>query len=783
MSTASNSTGKSARAAMIVAAVMIGQNLAGRALRDGFFLSHFEPNALPTVMIGSSLLSVALVLSSARVFRRFAPVHALPVLFACSALLFVAEWALSFRAPGLAAIAVYLHTTSIGAVVVSGFWSVVNERFDPHTAKQLIGRIAGGATLGGVLGGLAVWQGAAALSIATMILCLGGLNAACAIGVPVIGSRSVTTRREEETDDSALTIFEQTPYLRHLALLVALIAFGAAIYDYAFKAKAAARFGSGGELVGFFALFYLGVGVATFLAQNLLAKRSLARLGLAGNVATLPGAACLLGPLALLFPGLPTMAALRGGTAVLESSLYRSGYELLYTPLSPEKKRPTKTLIDVGGDKLGAAAGGGFAFLVLGIVPEAAEPVLLCAAIGTALAGLLVTRDLHKGYIASLAESLHNHSIAAAELDTVDAATRQAVAETIAFIDRSAVRAGTSSASSGGGSISGTGAHRIGRAEVLAQLRPAARADRAEDLTDTGSPAEVPPRAPAVAPIETWEIDDTLVAIAHLRAGDTARVLATLRRHKPLPDALVGHVVDLLDDDAVAETASEALRTVAPAHTGLLLDTVLRLRSPPPVRRRICDILATLPTQRCASGLVQLLADSEFELRFRAAAALLRVVQRNSALRLPGEQLFAAAGTEAHDCGRLWRYQTTIEGKLTDVAPAHSAAGKRVIHGLAYVFTLLFTVLDREPLRLAIGALAADDAAQRGTGLEYLHNVLPPDLREALWPLLEDRRLSLGTLRSESDILAEIIGQARPGAIDLEAVRKRVKARRADTSH
>ena len=47
--------------------------------------------------------------------------------------------------------------------------------------------------------------------------------------------------------------------------------------------------------------------------------------------------------------------------------MFRSGYELLYTPVLPEKKRPTKTIIDVGGERLGATAGGGLVFVVLAV--------------------------------------------------------------------------------------------------------------------------------------------------------------------------------------------------------------------------------------------------------------------------------------------------------------------------------------------------------------------------------------------------------------------------------
>ena len=99
---------------------------------------------------------------------------------------------------------------------------------------------------------------------------------------------------------------------------------------------------------------------------------------------------------------------------------------------------------------------------------------------------------------------------------------------------------------------------------------------------------------------------------------------------------------------------------------------------------------------------------------------------------------------------------------------------------LAYVFTLLLVVLDREPLQLAIRALGDAHGDQRGTGLEYLDNVLPPRLKPALLPMLEDRRLALERIRDRSEILAEVVGSAPPGPRDLETLRRLVDARRAN---
>jgi hypothetical protein len=101
------------------------------------------------------------------------------------------------------------------------------------------------------------------------------------------------------------------------------------------------------------------------------------------------------------------------------------------------------------------------------------------------------------------------------------------------------------------------------------------------------------------------------------------------------------------------------------------------------------------------------------------------------------------------------------------------------VQGLAHVFTLLLAVLDREPLTLAIRALADSTGGQRGTGLEYLDNVLPADLRAVLSPLLEDHRLALATMRSRSEILAELVEGSALGPKDLATLRRQVETKRA----
>ena len=95
--------------------------------------------------------------------------------------------------------------------------------------------------------------------------------------------------------------------------------------------------------------------------------------------------------LGLLWPGLWTAIAARGLEAVLHGSLYRSGYELLYTPLPLVQKRATKAIVDVGFDKVGAVAGSLVALAVVSLFHDEAVRVLLAVAALSALLSLLVT--------------------------------------------------------------------------------------------------------------------------------------------------------------------------------------------------------------------------------------------------------------------------------------------------------------------------------------------------------------------------------------------------------
>jgi len=259
-----------------------------------------------------------------------------------------------------------------------------------------------------------------------------------------------------------------------------------------------------------------------------------------------------------------------------------------------------------------------------------------------------------------------------------------------------------------------------------------------------------------------------------LRSGDPQRIRTALNTNHPLPGELVPVVIGLLSDERVATEVLRALRYVAPAHTGALLDAVLHSHHGRAVRSRMCHLLGRLPTQRCADGLLLLLTDDDFEIRFRAAASLLLICRQNPKIEVPREVVFAAATAESATCWQMWLNRRAYGDSITGEVALDSKQGRIVLQGINCIATLLMVVLDRKPLQLAIGAVMSGHAHSHGTGLEYLESVLSPDLMLELRPLLMDDILTQGRSRLFGVIPGETIAGVPHPYTDLKELRAHV---------
>jgi ATP/ADP translocase len=617
--------GPTVRDAVLVAAVLIAQQVAGKATREALFLSNFDVKLLPLASGATALFSLAAVFGFARGMAALSPSRLMPRALAIGSALLVGEWGLSFWSPRAAALAVYLHMGLFGATLVSGFWSLVNERFDPHTTKRAMAPIGMGASLGGIGGGLATWLLATVISVPMMLPAMAGMYLICLRFTlrlrPAAGGRPGPPAVDDEAAPrpSGLRLIRSVAYLRRLALLISLGAFMEGILDYVFNSAAAANFEKGRALISFFALFHASVGVLSLAVQAALVRPALERLGVGGTIAVQPAAVAIGGALAIAFPRLWSLVLLRATHGALRNSLFRSGYEQLYAPLPREQKRPTKAIVDVGFDRLGTITGSAAVTLVLILAPASPTRPLLALAAFTAGLILLLAPSLRRGYVAALAHSLRTRSLRTDEIEVVDATMRRAMADS----------------------------------------------DR-----ERASAADAPAEAPATIP------DPLLEAIADLRSGDPGRIRLVLRREEGLDPALVAHMIPLLARDDVFGDALWALRRAAPRSVGQLLDALLDPLQPPVVRRRLPRVLKATPTQQVVDGLMLGLRDERLDLRFRCAQALARLREHDATLVIARPQVFAAAIQEIDRDGgseRSLDYVFTILALALDREPLEIA--------------------------------------------------------------------------------------------------------------
>jgi len=723
------------------AAIVIAQHVAASAARDAFFLANHPASALPGAVIMSSIVSVAFLPFLARMMARFGPAIVSPLAATMSALLLMVEWAISRQRPELAAVAVFVHTTVIGSVLVSGFWSLFNERFDPHTARQLMGRVAGGAAVGGVVGGLLVERaGAAGIELPNLLPIVAAVQLLVAAGSRALGGgRSRTTQAALTEPTESFSSLLESPYLRTIALLVILTAFVSTLTGFVLKAAAASAYVQSGELLRFFARYYLGVGLLGLLLQITLSRISLNRFGLGTTIATLPAALAVVGLIAFATPMLWTLALLRGLDEGLTNSLYRSGYELLYTPVAPRTKRRFKTVADVGFDRLGKSLGSGLVSLVISMFAATQVRVLLAVTVVGSVATLIVAVRLTRGYVTSLTQSLRSRAISLDGNVLQEAVTLRTIA--------------------------GTG---INRGELLAAMADRAAAPDSGAFDFAGGDAAMwGTQTIAVQGLrqsrtsEEMAADTLLQDVADLRSGNPSRLRRVMRRGTRLDRHLVPYVISLLARDDISSLAVSTLRRVVDTETGQLVDTLIDPEASPVIRRRLPQVLAGSRSPIAIAGLLQALDDSEFEVRFRSAGALMRSRETHPDWVIPRETVFDAALREARRSRPLLEHD------------ASTAADHRL---LELVFRILSLTFDPEPLKLAQRAFRSDDPQLRGTALEYLETVLPADVLQELRPVFGARFAAPSSRRrTAKELESEMLASSAAMSIDVASLRRKLR--------
>ena len=577
---------------MAAAAFALGLHVAARSLREGLFLATFPVAELPKAMLGAALFAVPMALLVARGMAHWGPGRLTPILFLLSACGSVGEWWLLPSLPRAIAITVYLHVSIGGALLVSAFWSIVNERFDPHALKAVVGGIGGFSTLGGLSGGLLMERAAHTFSARTSLLLLAVLALAAAafmerLGrtLPVVAKPSVDGPKARE---------RLTGYLRTLALLVACTAAVSAFGDFALKQAAAARFRDVASLVRFFAVFYTAAALASFLLQVLVSRRLLDAIGVGRTLSVPPLFSMVLGGVSLFAPTLFTIGVMRYSDLALGPSLYRTAFEPLFTPVAAASKRRSKALIDVVFDKGGETLASLVILALLSAGPAFLQRTPSALVVLSSALAIMLSLRAQRGYVSELEASLREGT-SNDDLPDPEDARRLLTLGTTLDVDRQRM------------------------IEQIAHLRQA-KAER-ESLVGSVPVASVPDE-----PVEQ------IVSSVRTLLGKNPKPIRDLLSGPPLDPRLAAFVIPHLGQESLAKPAVEALRAMGPAVFGVLVEAMHSSSLSPVVRRRIPHVLRSARGDRAVRALFGALSCATLEVRYRAALALSEVIHEESGL-------------------------------------------------------------------------------------------------------------------------------------------------------
>lgn len=311
------------------------------------------------------------------------------------------------------------------AMSITQFWISVNDIFDPHQAKRLVGLFVTGGLLGGIAGSAVamVLPQLRFIKLDDVLLVVPVILVLAVIMVNLIyaGRQRVDAAAGEGRVGAPARVgylesFQAVRRSRYLLLLAGMLAaamVAGSLINYQFKAAVRSAFEDPAMRTSFVALFFLVLWVVSTIVHLATTGRFLKSYGIRWAISLAP--LILLGGMAAVFlvPASAVLVwavAVRGADKGFDGTLSQSVRELLYIPVPADVKYKAKIFIDMFVNKLATGLGAGL-YLVLYHARHFAyrdsQPLAIVRELGLAAMAFLVlwlalTRLVYREYPAVL---------------------------------------------------------------------------------------------------------------------------------------------------------------------------------------------------------------------------------------------------------------------------------------------------------------------------------------------------------------------------------------------
>jgi ATP/ADP translocase len=258
------------------------------------------------------------------------------------------------------------------AMSVTQFWIAVNDVFDPHQAKRLVGLFVTGGLFGGIAGSavVALVTFARIIEPGKLLLVAPAVLALALVTVNVVyagqqridaavGEGRVSGAGRVGLLESARAV-RKSRYLVLLAAMLASAMIAGSLINYQFKTVVRNAFEDPAEKTSFIAALFMGVLVFSTVFHLFTTRRVLKSYGIGWAILIAPVALFAGSLAAFVIPAgllLVWACGVRGGDKFFDNTISQSIRELLYVPVPSDVKYKGKIFIDMFINKLATGLG------------------------------------------------------------------------------------------------------------------------------------------------------------------------------------------------------------------------------------------------------------------------------------------------------------------------------------------------------------------------------------------------------------------------------------------
>src|SRR5690606_8023424 len=189
----------------------------------------------------------------------------------------------------------------------------------------------------------------------------------------------------------------------------------------------------------------------------------------------------------------------------------------------------------------------------------------------------------------------------------------------------------------------------------------------------------------------------------------------------------------------LGDIAAAALVAFGDRIVGTLRDQLSDPQTPIRIRRELPGVLASIGTRAAFQALGESVLDADTEVRYRVISALNKLQDLNPGWPLDRRMIETVLGAEI--TGHLRSYQVLgrLSTALEDPSPVLAPLRDAMDRELERIFRLMKLLFPSQDLHSAYVGVQSANPVVHDNALEFLENVLQPQLRSLLLPLIDSR--------------------------------------------